>query len=802
VGSLFYILVEGGIRHDPLRAVVALAAVAFGTALLVATHLIGVGSSAALAANAELGLHADLRIVESGRGLDERIFARIRALPEVADARPILLGDAAVAARPNDSALGETVRIAGVDLLQPIAGPSAKEGLPGPFAARGTTIDPAVVLGGGGAIVSARLARQSGLRVGARFDALASGRRTSLRVAQIIAPDAVGLDSDTVFVDIVTAQAMFGRHGFLDRIDCIVTGDISAASARIASLLPPGARVERPRAPATGLARLTGGLRRNFAWLALVTLMLAALLVYDAVGTSVTLRRREIAIVRSLGATRRTIFAAFLAEGALQGLFGSLLGALAGASITAFVLPTLTSGLGTGAATAVDDAMPSTIAVGVATGILIGAFCAARPALRAMRVAPASALGFAAAPLMTERRATFGVAGLSALIALASDLLRRASERAAPAAWLAALELRATRQRTAIALAALALAAANAIGYVITSTSFGAATLAWAAAALPGDLEISAAHLGDADTDTLPATALARIRRVAGVATATPARSFDVVAIGQGVLELRGDDASAPHSGPSPVPYARETPAFVTQPLARRLHVRLGDRLTIATPSGNVRLRVTGVPDDFERTEGAAIVPFASSARWFNDDRPDTIQVNVNSTVEPYRVRSAIVRALAPLRLGIQTTRELRAAAVALLGRSLSIANAFAFVTLAIALAALGAALGALVLERKPQIATLRYVGASRRFVMQMVLCEAAVVAALACMLGLFAGGLTAIVALDAIGSEMFGRGIPLHVSAGGVSLVLALTFLAGILAGLPAARAAGRIAADAGAAS
>jgi len=798
VGSVFYVLVEGGVRKDPLRAAVALAAVAFGTALLVATHLTGAGSAAALGANAELGLHADLQILQSGRGLDERLFARIRSLPQIADARPILQGDASVGARPNDAALGDTVRIVGVDLLQPIGGPSLSEGLPGPFAARGTTIDPALVLQGGGAIVPAQLAGQNGLRVGSRFEALALGRRTTLTVAQIIPQGAAGFDSGSVFVDIVTAQTMFDRVGFLDRIDCTVEGDVAAASARIAGLLPPGARVERPHAPASGIARLAAGLQRNFAWLALSTLALAALLVYDAVGTSVRLRRREIAIVRSLGASRRTILAAFLAEGVLYGAFGSLLGALAGAFAAERALPALANGLATTASAAAGDAMLPTIAFALATGVFVAALCALIPALDAMRTPPASALGLAANPQMTYRSARFGFAGLSALIAFASDLLRSASERSAPAAWLAAIQLHATRQRTAIVLAALGLAAANAIGYAIATASFGAATLAWATAALPGDLVISAAHLGDAASDALPATALARVRLVAGVATATPARSFDVVALGKGTLELRGDDAAAPHSAPSPVPYARETPAFVTQPLARRMHVRIGDRLTIATPAGNVMLRVAGIPDDFERSGGAAIVPFASSARWFGDDRPDTIQINVRATAAPHDVRSAIARALAPLRLGIQTTRELRLAAIALLARSLSVANELAFVTLAIALAALSATLSALVLERRAEIAILRYLGASRRFVMLMILCEAAVVAALACALGLCAGGGAAAVALGAIGAESFGRGMPLQVPAVGIALVLAGTFLAGILAGLPAARSASRIAAGA----
>jgi ABC-type antimicrobial peptide transport system permease subunit len=79
-----------------------------------------------------------------------------------------------------------------------------------------------------------------------------------------------------------------------------------------------------------------------------------------------------------------------------------------------------------------------------------------------------------------------------------------------------------------------------------------------------------------------------------------------------------------------------------------------------------------------------------------------------------------------------------------------------------------------------------------------MVVYEAALLAAVACVLGTIAGIGGAQIALAVAGSSAFGRSIPLELPFATLAITLSLTFTASILAALPAARSAGRIAADA----
>lgn len=124
-------------------------------------------------------------------------------------------------------------------------------------------------------------------------------------------------------------------------------------------------------------------LDRLAAWVGGLLLLLTLLLIANAMVVSVMARSSEIGLRRAMGATRASVAALFLTEGALSGA----LGGLAGSAVAAVAVVGVSW---VNSWTAVVE--PSLAVVGPAVGILAGLIASAYPALRAASIQPALAV--------------------------------------------------------------------------------------------------------------------------------------------------------------------------------------------------------------------------------------------------------------------------------------------------------------------------------------------------------------------------------------------------------------------------
>ena len=132
--------------------------------------------------------------------------------------------------------------------------------------------------------------------------------------------------------DIATFQEFTQGYGAVDQIDIrLRPGSPADAAAALQASLPEDILLSRPtQARETGLTMIRA-YRLNLSVLSFVSLFVGMFLVYSLVALNAASRRREIAILRAVGASRRTVFTLFLLEGAFFGVVGWALAVPAGA---------------------------------------------------------------------------------------------------------------------------------------------------------------------------------------------------------------------------------------------------------------------------------------------------------------------------------------------------------------------------------------------------------------------------------------------------------------------------------------
>jgi len=151
-------------------------------------------------------------------------------------------------------------------------------------------------------------------------------------------------------------------------------------------------------------------------------LLVGAFIIFNTFSITVAQRRREFALLRSLGATRAQVLAAVTAEALVLGVAASVAGLLGGLGFSK-ALGGLFDAAGMGIPRGAMELAPRTILVALTVGIGVTAAAAIIPAVRATRVAPVAAMREEAAPEATapsrRRRvavALVGVLGVALLV--------------------------------------------------------------------------------------------------------------------------------------------------------------------------------------------------------------------------------------------------------------------------------------------------------------------------------------------------------------------------------------------------
>ncbi|HEX7829410.1 MAG TPA: FtsX-like permease family protein, partial [Thermoanaerobaculia bacterium] len=633
-------LVLRPIVREKIRTFLTIVGIAVGVAVVVAIQLANQSALRAFRESVDaIAGRANYQIVNDLGPLDERVLLSLRPLwNDGVRFAPVIDIEGVVEGRDKAQT---PIRILAVDLLSDLHFRDYKY-------ARIETGPKHEALGDflrlferDSLILPAPYAREHGLTIGSRVTINLLGRRSTLVVRGLLESEgpATAFNGNIAVCDIATAQRAFGMRGQLSRVDMLVPEERLLAKLK----LPAGTRIERPTRRNERVERMLRAFRVNLFALAGVALLVGMFLVYNTVLISILRRRREVGVLKTLGASPRQVFFAFLFEGLLFGVIGSLLGILLGDLMAKGILRTVGATINTLYVSTQPQAVeltPAVIALGIAVGTLLSLLSALQPALEASRVRPSAmirpglqqrvkqgrtlgvlaVLCFIAAAAISRLPPVGGiaVAGYVAVLCvvagfslLAPAIVRATSRIFAPlfervfgiVGRLAAASLPASLRRTSIASAALSLATGMMIAVALMVGSFRETVRIWVDQTVSSDLWLRPSKgFSNGQIALFPPNVADEVIKLPFIEAVDRIRGRDVlygetiIAVGSGDFSIAskyGDlPMIAPRSARKALEHAvRDNGVFVSESFALKFEKSVGDVVELA----NHRFPIVGV---------------------------------------------------------------------------------------------------------------------------------------------------------------------------------------------------------------
>jgi len=263
--------------------------------------------------------------------------------------------------------------------------------------------------------IDAHTASREDYEVGQTVGVIARGPVSRFRIAGIVKIGGVSsLGGATISVfDFPTAQKIFHKEGKLDSINIAASSgtDPQKLVDEVKPILPPTAEVRTAQGQAKQATKDTNGFLSiiNDFLLAFggVALFVGTFVIANTLSITIAQRTRELATLRTLGANRRQVLMSVLLEALVIGIVASVTGLFLGL-VLAKGLNALFVHFGIDLPQAGTVFRTRTIVVALVVGILVTLLAALRPAIRATRVPPISAVREGAV-LPTSRFARFSV---------------------------------------------------------------------------------------------------------------------------------------------------------------------------------------------------------------------------------------------------------------------------------------------------------------------------------------------------------------------------------------------------------
>jgi putative ABC transport system permease protein len=598
-------------------------------------------------------------------------------------------------------------------------------------------------------------------------------------------------------VDIGIAQTLLDRPGQISRL--VISG---AKGARASLETVVGDRLRLMPADAeSDLERLTDSFHLNLTAFGLLSFFVGLFIVNSAIGLAFEQRLPMLRTLRACGVSARLLNTALLLELVTLALAAGVIGLVCGYFIAAALLPDVAASLRGLYGAEIPGQLtlkPQWWLAGLAISV-VGALAAATTSLiKAARLSVLAtaqpqawqqqqhqwliaqcgvALGVlivAAGLLWFGDSLLSGFAVLAALLLGAALLLptllalvlafgqRRARQALVVWCW---ADCRQQLSGLSLALMALLLALAVNVGVGTMVETFSRTFITWLDGRLAADVYINA-------QDNAEATKIrAWLEQRPEVQAILPGGRADTE-LGGAPIEVFGLPDHATYRDHWPLlssasnAWTRLRPGdacFVSEQLARRLNVAIGDHIDVPTSGGNWTLEVVGIYADYGNPKGQIAVNFAALTRRF----PQAPQTRLGLIVDHDRI-PALMTALQN-QFGLDGRNlidqaTLKADSTQIFNRTFAVTAALNAFTLAIAGVALLTSLLTLGNSRLPQLAPLWAIGITRRQLAWIELLKTMSIALITTLLALPLGLVVAWCLIAVVNVKAFGWRLPFAV--------------------------------------
>ena len=706
-----------GLRHirlKPLRTFLTFLGVAFGVALYVAISMINASTRKTFRENVESVSGKSKFVISAGpTGFGEDKLEVIRKVEGVKAAVPMLENRAFLAGNKNASA---SLYVLGVDLLQEAAVRSYAMSTPGASGAKPVKRvidDPLVFLNQPDSIiVTESFAKGHQLTMDSKLTLSTVHGNRVFTVRGLLDPEGVAkaYGGSLAIMDIDGARLMFGKEDKLDRVDILPTTDydLDRLQKNLEAALGPGYAVEKPGTIGDNLENMVKSYQLILVFFSSLALLVGLFLIYNSTSVSIAERRREIGVLRALGASRRNILTLFMSEASVLGFAGAAFGLLLGRFLSGYLVDSVSTAISNQYGTPIRvseltltrDQILFTLSLGVITAAMAAFF----PAFGASRIAPTEAMrshgmetprsgreglfrdvagfamyAFALALMYFEAgrvwkwfdqvgqgcsvlgAAFFGPVLVFALIRVLRFTMRNSRHTIFR---LAQENLLRSKARTSSNIMSLMVGLYFVMLVATVRASFHDTIIRWSEEVLAADLIVSASgRFITAEVQPIDPVVSEEFWKVPGLRV--PGAGFGAatrvtkIPYGKGMVALKALDHPIAASNSRTIPimgadraatvdkfYAAKDPVILISYnfVLKHPEAKVGGMLGVDTPSGHVDFKILGIVRDYASPEGVFYVPRPLYTKIWHDTLVTAFGLYVEDPTQIEAVRTALDR--------------------------------------------------------------------------------------------------------------------------------------------------------------